>query len=306
VQEKPLSNLEPKVSWRLNDLLRASQKAREFAAVAWSSPDDKSSKEFTRWQPTRLSSSGSEEFSIVDDVTEEQEKEPDLKMVAQEELNLAKQQAYEEGFTKGRDESESKYSLAKQNLIELTESICENQKNGNEFFVPLKKLALHLAQQLVRGELNISGMAIDRLVKAALDDIDMNGGDSIVINLHPADLDNFKLNMDPAFAHLDVREDPQLSQGSVSVTIGDSAIEDLIENRLQALGDNLVTPLLVNTSLQSIDMGEGLVNSEVDVIQQDSLQESPAQEEIHTDLLLDEDKEDTDITEIDYKGPSDD
>ena len=106
---KPLSDSEPKVSWRLNDLLRAGQKARAFAAVTWSSPEDQDSKAFTQWQPNRLPSPENQDVSESDDLGDGQREEVAVaSMVAEEELQQAKKEAYDDGFSKGRGEGYSR------------------------------------------------------------------------------------------------------------------------------------------------------------------------------------------------------
>jgi flagellar biosynthesis/type III secretory pathway protein FliH len=244
VRVKPLSDSEPKVSWRLNDLLRAGQRARAFAAVTWSSPEDQGSKAFKQWHPNRLPSIEIQDVSESDDLGDKEREEVAANpMVAEEELQQAKKDAYDDGFSKGRAEAELNYSEAKQALIDLTKNIRKNQENSSEFFVPLKKLAIHLAEELVRGELNLSAEVIDRLVKAALDDLEAYSEETVIVNLHPIDMEKLQPHWDSEFAHLELRGDPQLSQGSVIVTMGDTAIEDLLENRLQLLAEDLIKPI---------------------------------------------------------------
>ena len=241
---KPLSDSEPKVSWRLNDLLRAGQRARAFAAVTWSSSEDQGSKAFKQWHPNRLPSIEIQDVSESDDLGDKEREEVAANpMVAEEELQQAKKDAYDDGFSKGRAEAELNYSEAKQALIDLTKNIRKNQENSSEFFVPLKKLAIHLAEELVRGELNLSAEVIDRLVKAALDDLEAYSEETVIVNLHPIDMEKLQPHWDSEFAHLELRGDPQLSQGSVIVTMGDTAIEDLLENRLQLLAEDLIKPI---------------------------------------------------------------
>ena len=251
---KPLSDFEPKVSWRLNDLLRAGQKAREFAAVTWSSSEDQDSKAFKHWQPSRLPSTETQDAPESDNLEDEQreaaatpmvaeEKLQQAKMVAEEKHQQAKKEAYDDGFSKGKAESELNYSEAKQALIDLTKDIHKSQEDRSEFFAPLKKLAIHLAGELVRGELNLSPEAIDRLVKAALNDVEAYGEETVTVNLHPIDLEKLQPHWDSEFAHLELRGDSQLSQGSVIVTMGDTAIEDLLENRLHLLAEDLIKPI---------------------------------------------------------------
>jgi flagellar biosynthesis/type III secretory pathway protein FliH len=238
---KPLSSLEPKVSWRLNDLLRAGHKARAFAAVNWSSPGDQSSKAFKQWHPDKLDDANEYEIKETE-MSENNEIEASFERpsISEDDLYLIKQDAYEAGFSAAKGEAESSFAEAKQVLAKLTEDIRDNQKNKHEFYNPLKKLALHLAEQLVRGELNISDEAINRLVKAALDDVQASGEDHTVLNLHPSDLEKIQPNLGSDFSHLELRADSQISQGSLRLTIGDTAIEDLLENRLQVLAEDLL------------------------------------------------------------------
>jgi len=238
-----LSDFEPKVSWRLNDLLRTGQKAREFAAVTWSSSEDQDSKAFKHWQPSRLPSTEIQDAPESDNLQDEHREAAATPKVAEAKLQQAKKEAYDDGFSKGKAESELNYSEAKQALIDLTKDIHKSQEDRSEFFAPLKKLAIHLAGELVRGELNLSPEAIDRLVKAALNDVEAYGEETVTVNLHPIDLEKLQPHWDSEFAHLELRGDSQLSQGSVIVAMGDTAIEDLLENRLQLLAEDLIKPI---------------------------------------------------------------
>ena len=54
-----MSNSKSSVSWRLNGLLRARQKAKAFAATSWENPGDSNqSLPFTKWQPQLLGGTG--------------------------------------------------------------------------------------------------------------------------------------------------------------------------------------------------------------------------------------------------------
>ena len=48
--------------------------------------------------------------------------------------------------------------------MDLATKIKDAQKDPSKFFSPLKKLSIHLAEQLVRGELILSTDIVDRLV----------------------------------------------------------------------------------------------------------------------------------------------
>lgn len=105
----------------------------------------------------------------------------------------------------------------------------------------LASLALHLAMQLVRGELQHGPHAIDRLARGALQLLDDARGDAVV-DLHPDDL---ALAQDAGRhwpRHPALRADATLSRGSVRVRVGAAEVEDLLEQRLQALADALLAP----------------------------------------------------------------
>ena len=87
--------------------------------------------------------------------------------------------------------------------------------------------------------MTISSKAIERLVNQALEDIEHQGPEEIVVTLHPEDLSSLGNTADVIKGSIEFRSDSHLSRGSVRVTMGDSAIEDLIERRLQNIVENL-------------------------------------------------------------------
>ena len=243
-----MSKLDTKVHWRLNDLLRASKKAKEFAAVSWSDPMDQDGSHFIQWQLEsnqqietnnsvnldEVSMSDIEEGEIVfsdDDINASAE----LQAI----ISKAKEEAFQAGVENGKHQAEQSYSEATVALKNLIEKIRLNEGNIKEFHDPLKKLAIHLAEQLIRGELIMSSAAIQRLVNQSLEDIERQGTDAIVITLHPEDLESLLDTPDLMKEGIEFRSDIHLSRGSVRVTMGDSAIEDLIEHRLQNIVESL-------------------------------------------------------------------
>jgi flagellar biosynthesis/type III secretory pathway protein FliH len=106
----------------------------------------------------------------------------------------------------------------------------------------LASLALHLAMQLVRGELQHGPHAIDRLARGALQLLDDARGEAVV-DLHPDDLAQARAAGQAWPRHPVLRPDAGLSRGSVRVRVGAAEVEDLIEHRLQALADALLAPV---------------------------------------------------------------
>ena len=263
---RALSNSKSSVSWRLNGLLRARKKAKAFAATSWENPEDGSQPSgFTKWQPQVLGEDGeawiladqplvSEEESAVGEDSLQQTPEQQLAEQQRQEQEITEaahqqaiQQAYDQGYQRGTDESEAKLADAKNSFDELVQSIGSAQKDMTSFYNPLKKLALHLAEQLVRGELAQSSVVIERLVREALKDVERQGEAPIVLSLNPEDKNRFSANLEGELDSLELRADPQLSAGSVKVTIDDSAIEDLIEHRLDSLSQELLGQPMAGT-----------------------------------------------------------
>ena len=243
-----MSKSDPKVHWRLNDLLRASKKAKEFAAVSWSDPMDQDGSHFIQWQPESNQQTETNNPVNLDEVSmsdiEEGEivfSDADINASAelQAVISKAKEEAFQAGVENGKHQAEQSYSEATVALKNLIEKIRLNEGNIKEFHDPLKKLAIHLAEQLIRGELIMSSAAIQRLVNQSLEDIERQGTDAIVITLHPEDVESLLDTPDLMKEGIEFRSDIHLSRGSVRVTMGDSAIEDLIEHRLQNIVESL-------------------------------------------------------------------
>lgn len=125
----------------------------------------------------------------------------------------------------------------------LSAAIAELQQSPHTFFEPLKRLALHLAEQLVLAELQLDGNAIDRLVQRCLDELAEHDESLIVVELHPADLALLQdLRTRSGLsdgASLRLQANDKLLPGSVRASANDAVLEDLIGERLSALARGL-------------------------------------------------------------------
>ena len=243
-----MSDSDSKIHWRLNDLLRAGKKAKEFAAVSWSDPKEQDNSRFIQWQPggtQQIENDISLDLGAV--AVGDAAEGPNTLAVdtsieradIQAAMDKAKEEAFEEGILEGKAQAERAHGEIKNALKDLIERIRVNEGNIREFHDPLKKLAVNIAEQLIRGELTISSKAVERLVNQALEDIENQGPEEIVVTLHPEDLSSLGKMADVIKESIEFRSDSHLSRGSVRVTMGDSAIEDLIERRLQNIVENL-------------------------------------------------------------------
>ena len=164
-----------------------------------------------------------------------------------EALNATKEAALEEGYDKGyeeayakgeaaaRDELQAEVELASQDLKDLTQKLEEAAKDTDQFYAPLLKLAMHLAEQLVRGELTASGKAIAHLVETSLLEFENDPNSPILVKLNPEDLERIKAYETLLPKNAILKADPTMFVGSVRVQINGALIEDLIERRSTAL-----------------------------------------------------------------------
>lgn len=168
-------------------------------------------------------------------------------------------QAFEAGLEQGRREGEAaalEQLQAQQQadqaqtgqalqdlLIQVGESVAQLAQHADTLHEPLKRLALHLAEELVLGELSLSANAIDRLVQRCVDALDGQGAQQLVVELHPDDLAMLQQHPD---AEADRpsgwvwQANPDLLPGSVRVRKDEAVVSDLIEHRLQALAKQLL------------------------------------------------------------------
>ena len=117
------------------------------------------------------------------------------------------------------------------------------QQPASTFYEPLKRLALHLAEQLVLAELSLDGRAIERLVQRCVDELSSHDESLVVVELNPADLallqslrERTGLNTGPG---LRLQANDTLLPGSVRASANDAVVEDLIGNQLAALARGL-------------------------------------------------------------------
>lgn len=112
-------------------------------------------------------------------------------------------------------------------------------------FEPLKRLALHLAMELVRMELSVSPAVVEGLVLRCVQALQSSPQASLVVELHPADLAVLRAALEDGTSPLSAqaqlleriqwKEDGQLARGSVRAAGDASTVEDLIENRLMSI-----------------------------------------------------------------------
>jgi len=136
-------------------------------------------------------------------------------------------------------------SLVDQTLVDALKSAVQTMRQDpQQFLEPVKRLALHIAEQLVLGELRLDGAVIDRLAQRCVDDLAANEMSAVVLELHPDDL--HALHDLRKRAGLAEKNLPQLMAndalppGSVRASANDAVVEDLITHRLSTIARTLL------------------------------------------------------------------
>jgi len=250
--------------WQPVDLLRLGAGEGGFVRTAWSSQTATAFNVQTvrAWEPlesaTRAVTSGPALQALAGlgvgspaaDENTEAPSEPD---VSAEALRAAQDAAYAEGLAEGERrvreaweaDKEARHGGAQSVLLALDEAVRGVIQAPAQIHEPLKRLSLHLAEQLVLAELAVSPQAIERLVRRAVDELAAPRQAPVLVELNSADLAMLKTGTALADAlaadrpwQLQVND--ALLPGSVKVSANDGVLVDLVENRLEALARGLL------------------------------------------------------------------
>jgi flagellar biosynthesis/type III secretory pathway protein FliH len=128
-------------------------------------------------------------------------------------------------------------------LEKLQAALSDLQQSPQSFFEPLKRLSLHLAEQLVLAELQLDGSAIERLVQRCVDDLGQHDESMVTVHLHPSDVERLHSMRERTGLNegssLRLQADETLLPGSVRASAHDAIVEDLIAERLSTLARGL-------------------------------------------------------------------
>ncbi len=164
-----------------------------------------------------------------------------------------------EGIAQARAEMEAERAREGELLRHLSIELRALSEDPDRFYEPLRRLALHIAEQLVRTELQSSGQAVSQIVRQCLQALDAPAA-KVVVCLNPEDIALLQA-MAPAFLEgLRLQPEAHLTRGSVRLRMDDTVLEDLIENRLEALVQSLMMP--ASRAGESLLVREGTARGE--------------------------------------------
>ena len=166
-------------------------------------------------------------------------------------LEQARAEGHAQGMAQARAQlqaqaqSDAQAALGQDHALveKLQAALADLQQSPQSFFEPLKRLSLHLAEQLVLAELQMDGSAIERLVQRCVDDLGQHDESMVTVLLHPSDIERLQsmrqrtgLNEGSS---LRLQADESLLPGSVRASANDAIVEDLIAERLSTLARGL-------------------------------------------------------------------
>ena len=163
---------------------------------------------------------------------------------AREEAHIAAhaeghQQGFDTGYAQALTELKAEMDAKVTALQSMVDGIKELSTDADALFDPVKKLAVHLAEQLVRGELTQSGQVISRIVENCVREMSGSSEKTLIVHLNPDDLELYKPLAEQFGTTISLRPNSTLQRGSVRVSLNGAVVEDLIERRVQALSKSL-------------------------------------------------------------------
>ena len=246
---------EPAV-WSINPLLNSKVQAPRFLRTQW---DEASARSFGPWrvaekvEPTEgltqeLVTTEAEPSDLPADAdasgieANSGTAEPESQW-SETALDALREESYQRGLLEGeakvREEYETERSKERELVRHLGIELRSISQDPQRFFEPLKRLSLHLAEQLVRAELQLSGQAIHNLVQACIQQLD-HAVEPVHVSVNPEDLQRLKDMGKSVTDHMQLEADTMLRPGSVRVRVQDTVVQDLIENRLEPLARRLL------------------------------------------------------------------
>jgi flagellar biosynthesis/type III secretory pathway protein FliH len=246
-------------TWSANPLLNSKSQPAHFLRTQW---DESSARSFGPWRvaekvdpaeglmaPPPVLSPGDEDAlgdsPTADDLATDADtsEAEETAQVTETALNALRQEAHEQGRQEGLDQARAEIEAERQKERELIRhlgiELRSISQDPQRFFEPLKRLSLHIAEQLVRAELQLSGQAVHGLIQACIQQLD-HAVEPVHVSVNPEDLQRLKAMGESVTGHLQLEADALLRPGSVKVQVQDTVVQDLIEHRLEPLARRLL------------------------------------------------------------------
>jgi len=179
-------------------------------------------------------------------------------------LAEGKAQGVSEGDAQARAEMAEEIAAHRTVLDNAARELGALIDEPKKFFEPLKRLAMHIAEQVVVGELQTSGKAIERLVQRCLDELDHPVHGAVVLELNAEDKARLQAQSGDFIKGMRLEAVPDMKPGSVRVFANDTVVEDLVEHRLEGLARALLIDVEAWRENSSLVQGRAQVDDQVE------------------------------------------
>ncbi len=253
--ETILSDIHEKEIWVPDALIQRPQDLPTFIRQQW---DERRLEDFGPWRfsPDADPLKGQTEPLVLEAQTEDPAPDQDENLIESPEslgqglssdltlkqeqvdemIRVAKESAWAEGHQAAEAALLSELEAERQTLRAVAEKLNSLQSDPQQWLAPMKKLAIHVAQELVRGELRLGTTVIERLIHACLDALDQPA-QSALVQVGHEDLQRLgELSLPGVILELDA----DLSAGSVRVKVQDTQVQDLMEHRLKQIARDIL------------------------------------------------------------------
>jgi flagellar biosynthesis/type III secretory pathway protein FliH len=182
---------------------------------------------------------------VVEDITLP---EPVLAGIDPEVAEQREAEKFAEGLAQGIEQGERQAREAMQQEVQaqctvmanVTQELHALLQDSKAFYEPLKRLSLHLAEQIVMGELRTSTHAVEKLVQRCLDELDHPAQGLVVLELNPEDKTRLQAQSPELIQGMRLEAVQDMQPGSVRLFANDTVVEDLVEHRLEALAQSML------------------------------------------------------------------
>jgi len=245
--------------WSANPLLNSKSAPAQFLRTQW---DEASARPFGPWRvaekaepteglmaPAPQLEHDAQAHDAEQPLDDEQHpssplaEEETASQMTESALNAVRQEAYEQGLQEGHANAmaaiEEERAKERELIRHLGIELRSISQDPQRFFDPLKRLSLHIAEQLVRAELQLSGQAVHGLIQACIQQLD-HAVEPVHVSVNPDDLVRLQAMGESVTGHLALEADALLRPGSVKVQVQDTVVQDLIEHRLEPLARRLL------------------------------------------------------------------
>jgi hypothetical protein len=120
-------------------------------------------------------------------------------------------------------------------LASVSEQLNTLLQEQAKLYAPLKRLSLHIAQQLVLGELKQPTEIVERLVQRCLDELNLPQNGLVSVELNEQDKALLEAQDSQLLQGMRLEVASDLLSGSVRVKANDTIVEDFVQDRLKSV-----------------------------------------------------------------------